>query len=195
MKNKKTIIIVVLLVFSIIGNGVLFIQNQSLKEATAEKETALTDANNQLTELQSSVTDLQTQVEELQAKSTEKTTNASSDESLNSKSPNKEGEIESYDLDLTSDEVSPSEAGSSVGVVTEIESSEETLGKTIESNSTENEQISQENEDSYTVEKGDTLATISMKLYGNKDMVEKICELNNIENDNKLKEGQKLLLP
>ncbi|OYO42967.1 hypothetical protein CG709_20900 [Lachnotalea glycerini] len=34
-----------------------------------------------------------------------------------------------------------------------------------------------------------------MNLYNTKDKVKEICELNNIENDNKIQAGQSLLLP
>ena len=47
----------------------------------------------------------------------------------------------------------------------------------------------------YVVKEGDTLAGISMKLYDSLDMVEKICEMNSIENEDSLYIGQKLYLP
>ena len=49
--------------------------------------------------------------------------------------------------------------------------------------------------ETYTVEKGDTLAKISVKIYGNKDYVDQICTLNEITDGNKIYIGQKLLLP
>lgn len=90
------------------------------------------------------------------------------------------------------------------GTVTEISSSEEEIKNTLESS---NQQQTQATDASatkeaaapepqyYTIGKGDTLATISMKVYGNKDMVQKICELNNIKNDNKIQAGQVIQLP
>lgn len=48
---------------------------------------------------------------------------------------------------------------------------------------------------SYVVEKGDTLESISRKKYGDTFHVEKICELNNLEDGNLIFIGQKLLLP
>lgn len=95
------------------------------------------------------------------------------------------------------------------GTVTEISSTEEELQNTLESSA--GEQVADDSGAAqtteataetvtaepqyYTIEKGDTLATISMKFYGTKDMVEKICELNNIENDNKIQAGQQIQLP
>jgi LysM repeat protein len=90
------------------------------------------------------------------------------------------------------------------GTVTQINSSEEEMQKNLEeskeqSESTDSQESAAEEAVAepqyYVVEKGDTLADISMKFYNNKDMVQKICELNNIENDNKIQAGQKLLLP
>lgn len=88
------------------------------------------------------------------------------------------------------------------GTVTEISSTEEEMKKTLQesngdtsaSNEKKTEEASAEPK-YYTVEKGDTLAKISLKLYNTKDMVAKICELNNIKNDNKIQAGQTLLLP
>ena len=47
----------------------------------------------------------------------------------------------------------------------------------------------------YIIEKGDTLAKISLKIYNTKDMVSKICEVNEIEDVDKIFVGQKILLP
>lgn len=47
----------------------------------------------------------------------------------------------------------------------------------------------------YVVKEGDTLAAISMKLYDSVNMVEKICEINAIENEDSLYVGQKIYLP
>lgn len=47
----------------------------------------------------------------------------------------------------------------------------------------------------YTVKKGESLSSISMKLYNSKSYVKKIMELNNIEDSDKIIIGQKLLLP
>lgn len=47
----------------------------------------------------------------------------------------------------------------------------------------------------YEVERGDTLYTISQKIYGDTSRVEKICEVNDISNPDKISEGQKIILP
>lgn len=50
-------------------------------------------------------------------------------------------------------------------------------------------------EDIYVVEKGDTLVTISKKVYGDISHVEAICKMNGLEDGNLIFIGQKLLLP
>lgn len=47
----------------------------------------------------------------------------------------------------------------------------------------------------YIVKKGDTLASISRKYYNTIKYIAKIKKLNNLENENKIYEGQKLQLP
>ena len=47
----------------------------------------------------------------------------------------------------------------------------------------------------YTVKAGDTLASICLNVYHSKDMMKKVCEVNGIENGDKIYVGQKLLLP
>lgn len=47
----------------------------------------------------------------------------------------------------------------------------------------------------YEVERGDTLYTISQKIYGDTSRVQKICEVNAISNPDKISEGQKIILP
>lgn len=48
---------------------------------------------------------------------------------------------------------------------------------------------------SYIVEKGDTLATISAKVYGDMSHVDEICQVNGLQDGNLIFIGQKLLLP
>ena len=59
--------------------------------------------------------------------------------------------------------------------------------------STVQEQLSQS--DYYTVKKGDTLASISKKTYGDSGHVEAICKMNGLSDGNLIFIGQKLLLP
>lgn len=47
----------------------------------------------------------------------------------------------------------------------------------------------------YEVERGDTLYTISQKIYGDASRVDKICEMNEISDPDKIREGQKIILP
>lgn len=47
----------------------------------------------------------------------------------------------------------------------------------------------------YVVQKGDSLAGICMKLYQTKAMMDKVCEVNGIENADQIYEGQCLTLP
>lgn len=47
----------------------------------------------------------------------------------------------------------------------------------------------------YEVEKGDTLYTISKKIYGDTTHVQRICELNQITNPDNIRYGQKIILP
>jgi len=49
--------------------------------------------------------------------------------------------------------------------------------------------------ETYTVQAGDTLAKISVKVYGNKNHVDEISKLNEITDSNMIYVGQKLLLP
>lgn len=48
---------------------------------------------------------------------------------------------------------------------------------------------------SYTVQKGDTLIGICVKRYGSDTRVSEICSLNNIENPDDIKVGEKIFLP
>ena len=47
----------------------------------------------------------------------------------------------------------------------------------------------------YEVERGDTLYTISSKIYGDTTYVQKICELNEITDPDHIRYGQKIILP
>lgn len=47
----------------------------------------------------------------------------------------------------------------------------------------------------YEVEQGDTLYTISQKIYGDISRVEKICEVNQITDPDKIRSGQRIILP
>lgn len=47
----------------------------------------------------------------------------------------------------------------------------------------------------YKVERGDTLYTISQKIYGDTTHVQRICELNQITDPDRIRYGQKIILP
>lgn len=48
---------------------------------------------------------------------------------------------------------------------------------------------------SYMVRTGDTLSAICWKIYGSDAMMEQVCELNDIDNPDDIKVGEKILLP
>lgn len=52
-----------------------------------------------------------------------------------------------------------------------------------------------ENYETYIVKAGETLYSISMAKYGTSDKIKEIVELNKLENENYVREGQKILLP
>lgn len=62
-------------------------------------------------------------------------------------------------------------------------------------NAGESQQASADGKKYYTVEAGDTLNTICLKIYKSKDMVQILKEINGIEDGDKILVGQKLLLP
>ncbi|MGO5053189.1 LysM peptidoglycan-binding domain-containing protein [Lachnospiraceae bacterium LCP25S3_G4] len=57
------------------------------------------------------------------------------------------------------------------------------------------EAVANADQDIYIVQKGDTLAKISKKAYGDVTHVDSICKMNGLENGNLIYIGQKLLLP
>lgn len=68
--------------------------------------------------------------------------------------------------------------------------------KTDKKNETEQDkETAAKGKGSYVVKKGDTLASISMTFYQTMNYVEKIQELNEIDDSDKIYEGQTLLLP
>ena len=66
-------------------------------------------------------------------------------------------------------------------------------GGTVPDTSTVQEQLS--DEDYYVVRKGDTLDSISVKVYGDASHVEALCKMNGLSDGNLIYIGQKLLLP
>lgn len=69
----------------------------------------------------------------------------------------------------------------------DIESEEDTLQDT--------EALSRSITRYYEIERGDTLYTISEKIYGDISKVQEICELNQISDPDNIRYGQKIILP
>ena len=78
-----------------------------------------------------------------------------------------------------------------------VESSSDAVSDTDAETSDSSSQSSGENgsDGVYVVEKGDTLAIISRKMYGDISHVDAICRMNGIEDGDLIYVGQKLLLP
>lgn len=76
------------------------------------------------------------------------------------------------------------------------EEKEEPTQAAVEQNEEDNtEALSRSVTRYYEVEQGDTLYTISQKIYGDTSRVEKICELNEIADPDRIRSGQKIILP
>lgn len=84
------------------------------------------------------------------------------------------------------------EAGES-GHVTDV--AEETGEAVLEEISPSRQAFARNFAEYYQIEKGDTLNTISIKIYGDTSKVNAICELNQITDPDNIKYGQKILLP
>ncbi len=70
-----------------------------------------------------------------------------------------------------------------------------TPGEDLAEEETEDENVVQQQVKYYTVKTGDTLADISYKLYNTYTKVQQIMDLNNIENQDYIYVGQKLIVP
>lgn len=82
----------------------------------------------------------------------------------------------------------------------ETESGNEPVNEELQTAASESEQNSTETEASsaavsYTIQKGDTLLDISINNYGSVAQIKEICRLNQIEDPDDIKVGQKILLP
>lgn len=112
-------------------------------------------------------------------------------------------EVEAED-DMTSESVDVDEdvvASESMDEDEDVVSSELMDDDDIVSSELVDEDIAQGDEDvseqwqEYTVEEGDTLDGISIKICGSREYVETICEINNLEDSDVIYAGQVLLLP
>ena len=104
-------------------------------------------------------------------------------------------------IETLSQSVGGQEIKSETTVETEEESPGEQQGMAQERTESQ-EELSQaaaeaglDEEDFYIVEKGDTLDSISIKIYGDASHVEAICKMNGLTDCNLIFIGQKLLLP
>ena len=104
-------------------------------------------------------------------------------------------------IETLSQSVGGQEIKSETTVETEEESPGEQQGMAQERTESQ-EELSQaaaeagvDEEDFYIVEKGDTLDSISIKIYGDASHVEAICKMNGLTDGNLIFIGQKLLLP
>ncbi len=100
------------------------------------------------------------------------------DETTNNEATNNEGTNNGETNQNAKDE--KNNADTQISIDTKPENNEETSGNVGEV---------------YTVEKGDTLATISRKVYGDITHIDAICKMNGLEDGNLIFIGQKLLLP
>ncbi len=64
-----------------------------------------------------------------------------------------------------------------------------------EKNPSDSQQTDVSSLQEYIIKKGDTLTSISVAHYGNAEMIEEICRINNISEENFILVGQKILLP
>lgn len=74
-------------------------------------------------------------------------------------------------------------------------STSETVKKTDETKTSDKAEAQLTEQDYYVVQKGETLAGISKKLYGDATHVKAICKMNGLSDGNLIYIGQKLLLP
>ena len=101
------------------------------------------------------------------------------------------GKTESQTETVNEGEGGAVEANGTIG--DEEADEKEASGGTVPETSTVQEQLS--DDDYYVVRKGDTLDSISVKLYGDTSHVEALCKMNGLSDGNLIYIGQKLLLP
>ena len=99
-------------------------------------------------------------------------------------------------LDTESEEKETSDSSTIQRATTTTEYNSETTTKESPKNSTENTVTQSAGAyQRYIVRKGDTLVSISKRIYGTQTMVKKIKEANGLSNENQIYPGQKLLVP
>ncbi len=102
--------------------------------------------------------------------------------------------IESYSQEQTTENEKVTVVGTTIEENTEMEAEVETTVETNENQVEENVESSFSGT-YHTVKKGQTLYDISMKYYGTSEMVNKIKEINHIDENFTIIEGEKILLP
>ena len=107
---------------------------------------------------------------------------------------NNEQAEENQDEELSGTENNEDKAASDENTVSE-EADRDELKPEESGESDEVEALSRNVARSYEVERGDTLYTISRKIYGDITHVEKICEINSISDPDHIRYGQKIILP
>lgn len=106
----------------------------------------------------------------------------------------KEDEPEEGMLETVSDEPTEKSADQEENQEQDLET-KETSSETEEEPEEGEEALSRSVTRYYEVEQGDTLYTISQKIYGDFSRVEKICEVNQITDPDKIRSGQRIILP
>lgn len=86
-------------------------------------------------------------------------------------------------------------AGESTSDTTQAAKSEEQVTKSPQETAKETEAAAVGDPKVYVVEEGETLFGICIKEYQNAKKLKEICELNGLEDENKIIAGQKLILP
>lgn len=104
-----------------------------------------------------------------------------------------ENDIKTGTEDDGTDQVTDSTERETGEEAQQTESEEESSGQ--EAEQEEVEALSRNVARYYRVERGDTLYTISQKIYGDTTHVQKICELNQITDPDRIRDGQKIILP
>ena len=117
-------------------------------------------------------------------------TSAEGSDGQNGKSPDASGDNETAAVSSGAVTAVTEESEGTTGTIGQ----EEAAGNGTESEQSENDGANGSN-GVYVVEKGDTLAIISKKMYGDVSHVDSICKMNGLSDGNLIYIGQKLVLP
>ena len=101
------------------------------------------------------------------------------------------GEDAASDTEAASDTATASDTVAAPPETASAESEPEPEAKTTR----QPEPVNPDSQEKYTVQKGDSLARIARRFYGNASYVSKICDLNGIEDPDRITPGQNILLP